>query len=451
MLILASSATAAPERIAQKPLKRSVVFIVVDALRADRLGSGTAPALDVWASSGVIFTRAYATSNWTLPSVASIMTSMPPTAHGAIALPSALTRKHAALRLTGKFLPLADDERLDPSRITLAGILSSRGYATAAFVDGGPLKKEFGLNNGFDEYTDDCGRLANYSGRVLAWLAQHQGKPYFLYLHPSDVHDPYKPAPDWMPPDPEYSGWMGSENALRDINQGVKLPGARDLRRLAALYDGGVQAFDAALAPILIALKKGNPKDWPIVILTSDHGDGFYEHKLVRHANSPYEELLRVPLAIWAPDIMPHRSTAVVSHLDLAPTVLSLVDAPAQRSFMGTDLTTILRGGLAPNRFAYAETANSRFWRAHDADVVIGERWKYIRRIEPSAEEFYDLATDPGELAHNPEYEGAAILRASADEWRAKARAAAAAPSAFPKARIDAGLVDKLRAAGYVP
>ncbi len=158
----------------------SVVLIVIDTLRADHVGvygsTVATPHIDALASRGVMFSNAYCHIPITGPSHASLFTSLLPYDHG--------VHNNAQI--------------LDPGRQTLAEILGSWDRDTAAFVSLGVLKGQFGFAQGFDAYHDSftvdwMKDARELNAEVTGWLSEGPRRPFFLWLHYSDPHEPYTP------------------------------------------------------------------------------------------------------------------------------------------------------------------------------------------------------------------------------------------------------------------
>ena len=173
---------------------RNVIFIVADTLRGDALsvqgGSAPTPNLDHFARSGVRFERAYSHIPVTGPSHASMFTGLLPHEHGT----------------------LINTQPLSDKLTTLAEILQDRGYHTAAFISLGVLRGKYGFDQGFEEFDEQFGE--NYFRRgdavtdaSLDWLEQKPQKPFFLWLHYSDPHEPYSPPTETLA---EVEVWLNS-------------------------------------------------------------------------------------------------------------------------------------------------------------------------------------------------------------------------------------------------
>ena len=299
---------------AAPPAARNLVIITIDTLRADRIGAyGYAPArtaaMDRLARDGVKFTHAYATAPITLTSHASLMTGRYPAGHGA---------RHNGMRL-------------DLKTPTLADRLSQAGFATGGFVAAYPLDRRFGLIKGFQTYGDRMppsrnGRAVNERpGRAvvdeaLAWLAQHRGSRFFLWVHLFEPHAPYGD-----PADP------------------------RGLTAQAR-YDNEVAEADVQAGRIVDAL--GPDRLSTLVVLASDHGEAFGEHGEVGHSIFVYDTTLRVPLIMAGGGLPRDRTIAdPVALIDVAPTALRVLGVGSFDAD-GIDLSPALNGlSLPPHAF----------------------------------------------------------------------------------------------------
>lgn len=362
--------------------------MVVDALRADRLGAAgyelpTTPNLDALAAQGVLFESAYSPSTWTKPAMASLFVSRYPSEHGLMDYPP-----------TGPGPLVA--RRLNESFTTLAEALRSRGYTTGAVVNQVHLRSGSGFEQGFDHYSAFRGRDANrVAGRAVRLVEQMQEKdsPVFTWIHFLDVHAPYSrqieaTAGRFGPT--RYSRSMPMDRAAF-LEWEAAGPSPEVARHLSAGYDEEISFLDDALGAMLRQFESRGWLDDAVVVVTSDHGEGFGEHGRFQHGFAPYEEVARVPLLIRAPERFAFpagRRSGVVSLLDLAPTLLDLAGAgplPGQR---GRSLVRRLAGGELPERPVAAQTVHGSAW--------IDGRHKLVvlpdRRVE-----LYDLETDPGE------------------------------------------------------
>lgn len=358
-----------------------VILISLDSVRADALtflDPETTPNLASLASRGTIFTRAVSGSSWTLPAHAQMFTGQPPVLHG-----------------------VQDDERkIDPLTRTLPECLAQRGFATMGFWSGWFLAGPYGFERGFDLYEsaltleldpedsepteepmDEKARRAQYikrensshrqitSERILelatSALERVDGsEPLFLFAHFFDPHYDYvPPAPFDTRFDMDYDGDMDGRDfwANRRIFDPTKQPmrqiNDRDLEHIRALYQGELAWTDQVIGKLLERLKAHGRLENTVIIVTSDHGEEFFEHTNRGHRQGLYEEVLRVPLLIVLPDsiaggtIPVPTSSSLVSLSDLMPTILETVGGAVPESVWGRSLLPLMSGDELADRF----------------------------------------------------------------------------------------------------
>jgi arylsulfatase A-like enzyme len=190
------------------------------------------------------------------------------------------------------------------------------------------------------------------------WLKKHSREHFFLFLHYFDCHGDYiPPAPYDKKFDPDYKGKENGRGIFYRQDAIAHLS-VMDLAHLVSLYDGGIAYTDEHVGKILQLLQDLRLSENTLVIVLSDHGEGFLEHGKIGHGNSLYEELLRVPLIIRLPGVIPAGKRVVenVSHVDLMPTVLGLLQVPGPSKIQGIDLSpAILSDQPVPERPIYSE------------------------------------------------------------------------------------------------
>lgn len=355
---------------------------MVDTLRADALScSGAArevtPRLDAFfRDEATLYENAYAASSWTLPSFGTILTGAPPSTHGADRLGAAF----GALR---KGIP------------TLAESLHARKYLTMAIVNNPFLSREFGLDRGFARYdheatTNASGRRADeVTRKALAFAYSVGDRPFFLLAHYFDPHLDYDPPEAFrkrfLPPGTP-SDWAFSVADQVAFKTGRRSPSPEEAARIRALYDAEVAFVDEQIGLLLDGFRRAGLDRHLTVIVTSDHGEEFFEHGGFEHGHSLHEEVARVPLLVRVPGRTKPgvRVAAPVSHADLAPAILSIVDGGAgpgrdlsRPETLASDADLLLEGAL------YGD----------DRAALVRGRTKWIE--PPGA--LYDLAADPRE------------------------------------------------------
>lgn len=417
-----------------------VVVVLVDTLRADRLGVAgyplpATPAIDAVARDGVHFTRAYSASTWTKPAIASLFTALHPSEHG-------IRRQ---LRETGHKVR---SQRLPESLPTLAERFRAGGWTTLGTVRQVNLREKYGFSRGFDHW--EMPRGADAFAMVDAFLAGldrlGRAKPVFGYLHVIDVHWPYdERLPDlaedaFGPIGPEDRGHVERE-AIQAARR-EKFAGF-DVAALAAAYDHGVAFTDRAIRRLVEGLhERGRWKD-TIFVVTSDHGEGFLEHGRLEHTFAPYDEVARIPLVIHLPAgaaVTPGARRSIVSLTDLGPTLLELAGLPPWEGVSGRSFAGVVAGSEDDGRSAWIESEDARALRRGDTKVM--RRWRRVH--------FWDLAADPAERhdlaaggCEGPCAEEHRRLQAFAHALRPPPKDAGAAAAAADE-------VEELRALGYL-
>lgn len=429
-----------------KPRPPHIILYMVDALRADAIGAyGNSkvqtPYFNRVASHGVRFARAYAASSWTRPSVVSIFTGEYPTVHGAI----------------GRF------DQVRPDLPILAEELRKRGYETVGIVANPNLASVFGLSRGFAEYQElyapvDHVRAiepqeliapaAKVVDRALDILRRPRTQPLFLFVFTIDPHAPYLPPPPYdRLYDPNYQGPVdGSFRSLFALAlAGPKAPEA-DRKHLRALYDAEVAYADHEFGRLLAALEQPPWRNCTLLVVTSDHGEEFFEHGRLDHGHSVYEELIRVPLlVVWPGRNLGWTDGGIVSLVDLYPTILDYAGVPLRGQLAQRSLRSRLERPqeTIPLAEVFAEVAlYEPAWEA-----LIMPHGKLIHNRTSGAFSYFDFAADPGELHPLPS-PAAPLLRLQA--WRQQlAQRRALPPQPLSPKDLTAGQRQALEALGY--
>jgi arylsulfatase A-like enzyme len=432
----------------QPPKPTDVVMIVVDTLRFDRLGkygnaNGLTPVLDRFADRGVRFDRAYATTSWTMPSVASLFTSRLPSQH-----------------------KVSDfDSRLGDNEVTLAEDLAAAGFATAGFTANWRLTPELGYAQGFNTwrffFTETKARGQVLRESALAWL-DASGKegghipPRFIYLQYMEPHVPLQAPPAlqarFAPGVTAAEVTRLNAWALEALPDGTLLK-AGELAQLMSMYDAEVAAVDEEIGRLFDALEKSGILEHALVIVTADHGEEFLEHGIFGHGHNLFNTTVRVPLIIAGPGIPAGRVVSEnVSLVDLAPTVLDLMGVKPEASFEGRSLVPLLRGAApaapAPVDVVLQLPRAKSDWdlRRHTDGLVRGEQKLLVDPL--GVTELYDLAADAGEQ-HPQGPPAGATLHAALDA--ANAGLAARQQPQEETVVVDEATKEKLRALGYHP
>jgi len=382
----------------QPPSATNVILITISTLRADHVSAlgynrDTTGNLDSFARQNFFFRNAFAASGWMMPAHGSIFTSLYPGSHGATHIDNSLADEHH----------------------TLAEILSDKGYYCVGFCCNPRLDDEHGFAQGFDIYDDysvsvmleamdfGMGRDTDINLRrtndlindaAIRWLQNNTHYPFFMFVHYYDNHWDYVPPPpcDKLY-DPNYEGSIDGTLIPREPLYSNP-PSAADIEHIVALYDGEVKQTDNDLGEMLTFLAEKGLMDSSIVIVAGDHGEQFYEHGHTSHQGL-FEELIHVPLAVAIPGTKAKAKTidALVSQVDILPTILDYLHIPTPAACQGKSLMPVIEGDAEQvNDFIFAEyTAGA----VRDIYTVRSARYKYYESV---GDEFaYDLLKDPAE------------------------------------------------------
>jgi len=392
-----------------------IVLISLDTLRADAVSGfgaapGVTPNLAAFAADAVGFETAIAASHHTAPSHASMLTGFSPFVHG------------VAIGTQRKLWRIPD------SLPTLAEVLQDAGYATVGFTDGVQLLPDNGFARGFDTYDHRTISLDGKLDDISAWLGEHGEQPFFMFAHTYRAHQPYRAPSDLVRPliadydgvykqatidvaELTHSAVMGS-GPDRDHTAYNKLSGKRaktdeDRAFLRELYMAGVTGTDREFQRFLDVLDEHGVLERAIVVVTSDHGEAFFEHGLDSHYDV-FDEVLRVPLLVRLPGGAGggRRVAESMPSVNLVPTLLDLVGAESPVPAEGRSVARVLTGGSIPDEPAFAAWwASGNQWPSGAAARTL--RYKRInapwvkgaypgyRSVSPVG--FFDIEADPTE------------------------------------------------------
>ena len=398
----------------------NVIFISMDTLRADRLGClgherGLTPNLDRIASEGSLFTHAFASDIPTQPSHTAIFTG----------------RFGINTNIVSHFHPAA---RLDAEVSWLPTVFRKADYATGA-VDHLFAMKDWFMR-GYADYMPPPGRSRS-PGSVIVdigthWLDEHHKEEFFLFLHFWDAHIPY------VPPQPFKHRYTKSSSLHRDplIEQKLRsrptfplfaqnlynhLDFLPNVEYVADLYDAEVAYLDYEIGRLFDYLRRVGVLDKTMVVLFGDHGENMTEHDAWFDHAGLYDSVVHVPLLIWAPGVVPASEvTALVSTVDVKPTVLDFLGMPAVPGLDGRSLRPLTEGTTATHRDAVFLSECT--WQAKRG--IRTPDWKFIRSIDPgvyarTAVEVYDVRLDPAEQTNLAEVRPEIVLQMDAmlTEW----------------------------------
>jgi len=450
-------------------LIRNILFIVVDCLRADhvscyRYPQPTTPTIDRLAEGGCLWKRAYSASSWTKPSVASLLTGLYPTQHGAF---RGVKRNNLSATST--------TDALRSKQPVLAESLSAGGWHCGAFINNAQLGSFTRLDRGFSTYAPAAGKADRLIGIFLEWLEANQNRPTFAYLHFLDTHWPYQPRRRHV----AMFGGDRDTNVFRDysardyaklrqdISNGKRTVGEDELTQITQLYDGSIRRVDSKLRIILAMLTELGLRDETAIFVTADHGEELLDHGQIGHGQSLHEELTHVPLIAHIPG-GPNgvRRADPVSQVDLAHTVECL--AGVDTKLAGSNL---LDFNATPRPVCselmigrrYSQVMRTADWSMHrnykieakDGDLDAKHtphQWvtEHPHRLKC---ELYSKAKDPSEQVNRAKKSRYASTKAALteqmDQWWQKIAADTDAGESS-EVEIDALVVQRLRDLGYI-
>lgn len=409
------------------------LLLTIDTVRYDHTSFGgymesrgrdTTPRLAELARRSVSFSFAQAPSAGTMASVPAILTSK---------------FFHSGIALSGERKP--KPPKVLESNTTIAEVLKRKGYKTGAILTH-EYFEDWGLDQGMDTYDNELGQRHDpfqisahaVTDKAQAWIARQREAKWFLWAHYLDPHGRYVAHP------------------------GEKQFGTSE----EDLYDGELYYTDKHIGRLLDFLSRHPAGARTIVIVTSDHGDGFREHGFINHGMALYKELIHVPLIVYVPDVEPRVVDGPVSALDVLPTIADLAGIDiSDLSVEGESLVPqIFHGRDARNRIVFAETNWPDPLRA-----AISNDYKLIYNLKANVYQLFDLRVDPWEKKNlwGKDIAGGQRMKEHLDAWldrvyfardpasqAHKQRAEVLLPSRpTPRYRVDATFAGAIRLLGW--
>jgi arylsulfatase A-like enzyme len=473
-----------PQAIGAADTGASAIVILIDTLRADHLGTygyarPTSPNIDRLAQGSTVFDRAVAQAAWTKPSVTSLLTGSFVHRHGVV----------------------ESRDALGPELPTLAEQMRAHGFHTAAFTSNPWITPEFHFDRGFDDFESgramgvqltNLYRMLMRGDRVLRrvgvrvgltdwafsssaernlgnserderltdafleWLDGHRGERFFAYLHLIGPHDPYDPPARFVEPfrDPAHADAPRPTKPparVQSIFESAAPLGSTDLDALRAQYDGAIAFSDMLVGRVVERLQKLGLLDRILLVLVSDHGEEFYEHRNWRHGNQLYDEVVHVPMIVRFPGrVSPERSADPAMLVDVFPTVLGLLGLP-------NDLPTLDGRNVFGSARESARPVYSEHWRFEGGEYVsraVSRAGMKLTETEDKTlgkegAELYDLHADPSEQtnllpAAAAQQDVAGELKGLLTRFEPEKPFAVA-----PAVEVDRSTQERLRALGY--
>lgn len=372
----------------------SIILIVIDSLRPRHLSyfgysRPTSPIIDQLCCHGVVFRNVIAQSSQTGPAIASLWTGLYPYRHG-IELYSYNQSYDPLKREAPPFL--------DDSFKTIAEYLRENGYLTMALVANPWLQPEYGFAQGFDLYlpllSNDGQVIIDEFKRVTAGFKMPLDKPFFVYLHLMDTHAPYihssKPKNLFVKFKGEPLYGMGYKDVVR----------SEDISYALGLYDEQIRYVDSLIGQILEYIEQKGFSKETLILLTSDHGEEFYEHLGFGHGITLYEEVINTFLLLHFPSLLGRKEIKDrVQAVDVVPSLLDLLGITYNKEILDGE-------SFLPFIFSSAEVLKRKkeeriaLSELGDKKAIIQKNFKFIYNLFLQTEELYDLNRDPGEISN---------------------------------------------------
>lgn len=437
---------------------RRVILVTVDTLRQDALScmnedAPPTPCMDQWARDGILFEQAMASSSWTLPSLSSVLTGLSPDVHRAIRWNSRI-----------------------PDKIqTLAEHLRSAGYDTSAVGWNDLLRPASNLSQGFRDY-DLSGR--GWAGRSFGvsllrrivprqvpihtdgmvidraseWIRKNKDRDFFLWVHLYEPHQPYTPPENMVPSGPVPLRIGTQCWVIEKILSGEFVASDEEKTWIRALYQAEAQYTDKCVGRLMQTLKDLGLYDSSLLVLTSDHGEEFWEHGSVEHGRTLYEEVMRVPLILKVPQGSGGLRLKVPVVLDdLAPTLLDACQVSYDpQSMTGSSFWTPAWKETSEDRPIYMGGVTL----PEEMEGIVFDPMKYILCPRSSKEELYDLDADPKEQTSLIQTQPEALKRArellAQHRLQSERLRALYGIEAGEDAQLDGDVIGNLKNLGYV-
>jgi len=396
-----------------------IIVILMDAVRPDHLGCygydrDTSPRIDRLAADGVVFDDALAQAPWTLPSVATILSSTFPC-------------QHCAKRVEGANVGMKDRE------VTFVELLAEAGYKTCAMSTAKIFNPALGLSQGFHE-TTVVGKPGNVLEKVAAiqlshtaitWLRRNRGDKCFLFIHHYDTHYPYKAGEQCLSRfNPGYEGpyrMRFGDSSLRILKmaragrlaEAVDLTDA-DVEQIKTLYDCEIVRTDKAIGNLVGSLSTWGCLEKSLIMISADHGEEFLERGSLDHGQTVYDESIKVPLVVYGPLVIDEtgRIDRQVGLIDFGPTILAAAGIEIPPEFEGASLLPYLSSRfelpqeqLRPSGLPFSCLVSEAVAHRPEKKALRCPPWKLIYDPVFGAQELYNLERDPGETENVIELE----------------------------------------------
>ena len=374
---------------------KNIILLTIDTLRKDVLGcygnkNKLTPFIDSLQDKCIKFTNAQSTGPYTQASFPGILTS-------------------------SYYLEYGRQKKCSPKRTLISEVLKKSGITTAGFHSNPYLCGYFGWNRGWDVFYDSMqdevsDKIPYIKGdginrKVDQWLSSYikddHYRPFFLWTHFMDVHEPYIPAREYLDKvDPSINL---SEDEMLDLFKEIilkrEISDQKIVKLLKKLYDAGVRETDDYVKNFFKMLEKYGVLKDSVIIITTDHGDEFGEHGSLSHDGKMYAELINSPLLIYYYNYTQEVCDNLVSNIDISPTILYLFGLESFEKFRGH---SVLPLEDYPQKGVFGEAIGKTSIHEKETDQPIyfyqENDLKIIYQESDQSWEMYNLNKDPQEL-----------------------------------------------------
>ncbi|MFB6357185.1 MAG: sulfatase, partial [bacterium] len=458
----------------------NVLVLLVDTVHARRLSTygfekQTSPELTQFAKHSLTYENAFSHSSWTKPSIATLFTGLYPPVHGTVS-------RHTKL----------------PQNIrTLPGIFDKHGYRTMGITTNSFIRKRSGFHRGFNQFYERTYPHPQQRGQIyqllkgtyfehlmlsrdvkmtsarktndlaIKWLQknkQHQS-PFFMYLHYMDPHQPYRPPKDYLGDrtiNPNFTFYKYASKHIYEFGSPYKepypfynheIPAPEILRQVQYRHHSEIRYWDHQFGRLIDFLRSSNQFNNTLIVVTSDHGEEFFQHGNWEHGHSLFNEQLHVPLIVRLPGNHKPKKQRVshpVTHLDLRKSILQFMNMKTRNQqksmtlpgFPSADTPTTNRQFYATN---LGRTKNNQFRSVY--------KWPYklirIDHGQKTAWRLYNLNQDYKEQNNliTTQSDTFSRLRTNLEQWFKRKRSQSYNPETIT---FDAREKERLKGLGYM-
>ncbi|MEN8152428.1 MAG: sulfatase [Acidobacteriota bacterium] len=373
---------------------KNLLFILLDAARNDHMGYNghkrdTTPNIDSFSKDSFVFRNCYSEASYTLASTGTLLTGLPPDFH------SVISKQYSSL---------------NKKSITLAKLFSIKGYYTGSITGNPNYSKAFNYNIGFTDFLElfsdhPVVDAAEFIKPFENMLEKAGEKPFFIYLHIREPHDPF------IMPHPFLGKFQSKFTSLsKDFKDFGKAFGQSFIKEgpktelLKKIYDENLAYGDMVFGRIISILKNRKLLRDTMIVFLSDHGEAIGENGNIGHGHVLYQQGLRIPLVIKIPGKKGKHYDCQVITSDLVKTITEIfgLSYPYSNVTSGRNLFSKDTGrrliARSINIFNYPGYMTQQY------------PFKLITHFpfSPERAKLYDLEKDPGEK--NP-VEGETIIR----------------------------------------